>query len=153
MEIRVWWFQNYRDCGYTCNPHKFENPALRFPCRVPVIPCKHLQCSYTWLSSWFMGSGLWQKSWTDVCTDWDYNVSTLKRLWPYYALSELCVVLALPTDCRALLTSLKPISTPKKKKPVPFLLTLKTLFNRMWMSSVENSNYFRYMYNMKAQTK
>ena len=50
--------------------------------------------------------------------------TTLKRLRPYYALSELCVVLALPTDCRALLASLKPISTPKKKKPVPFLLTL-----------------------------
>ena len=57
--------------------------------------------------------------------------TTLKILWPYCALSELCVVLALPTDCRALLTSLKPISTPKKKKSVPFLLTLKTLFNRM----------------------
>jgi hypothetical protein len=28
MEIRVWRFQNYRDCGYTCNPHKFEIPAL-----------------------------------------------------------------------------------------------------------------------------
>ena len=38
-------FQNYRDCGYTCNPHIFEIHALRFPCRVPVIPCKHLQCS------------------------------------------------------------------------------------------------------------
>ena len=38
-------FQNYRDCRYTCNPHKFEIPALRFPHRVPVIPCKHLQCS------------------------------------------------------------------------------------------------------------
>ena len=36
--------RNYRDCGYTCNPHEFEIPALRFPCRVPVIPCKHLQC-------------------------------------------------------------------------------------------------------------
>ena len=45
MEIRVWRFQNYRDCGYTCNPHKFEIPALRFPRRVPVNPCKHLQCS------------------------------------------------------------------------------------------------------------
>ena len=45
MEIRVWRFQNYRDCGYTCNPHKFEIPALQFPCRVPVIPCKHLQCT------------------------------------------------------------------------------------------------------------
>ena len=42
MEIRVRRFQNYRDCGYTCNPHKFEIPAL---CRVPVNPCKHLQCS------------------------------------------------------------------------------------------------------------
>ena len=39
MEIRVWRFQNYRDCGYTCNPHKFEIPALRFPCGVPPIPC------------------------------------------------------------------------------------------------------------------
>ena len=47
MEIRVWRFQNYRDCGYTCNPHKFEIPALRFPCRVPAIPCKHLQCRIT----------------------------------------------------------------------------------------------------------
>ena len=43
MEIRVWRFQNYRDCGYTCNPPKFEIPALRFPCKVPAIPCKHLQ--------------------------------------------------------------------------------------------------------------
>ena len=40
-------FQNYRDCGYTCNPHKFEIPALQFPCRVPVIPSKHLQCVHT----------------------------------------------------------------------------------------------------------
>ena len=47
MEIRVWRFQNYRDCGYTCNPHKFEIPALQFPCKVPVIPCKHLQCTTT----------------------------------------------------------------------------------------------------------
>ena len=45
MEIRVWRFQYYRDCGYTCNPHKFEIPALLFPCRVPVNPCKHLQCT------------------------------------------------------------------------------------------------------------
>ena len=37
--------RNYRDCGHTCNPHKFEIPALRFPCRVPVNPCKHLQCT------------------------------------------------------------------------------------------------------------
>ena len=44
MKIRLWRFQNYRDCRYTCNPHKFEIPELRFPCRVPVIPCKHLQC-------------------------------------------------------------------------------------------------------------
>ena len=40
-------FQNYRDCGYTCNPHKFEIPTLRFPCRVPVIPCKDLQCRFS----------------------------------------------------------------------------------------------------------
>ena len=39
-------FKSYRDCGYTCNPQKFEIPALRFPCRVPVIPCKHLQCRH-----------------------------------------------------------------------------------------------------------
>ena len=45
MEIRVWRFQNYRDCGYTCNPHKFAIPALRFPSRVPVNPYKHLQCT------------------------------------------------------------------------------------------------------------
>ena len=44
MEIRAWRFQNYRDCGYTCNPHKFEIPALWFLLRVPAIPCKHLQC-------------------------------------------------------------------------------------------------------------
>ena len=36
---------NYRDCGYTCNPRKFEIPALRFPRRDPVNPCKHLQCT------------------------------------------------------------------------------------------------------------
>ena len=38
------YFKNYRDCGFTCNPRKFEIPALRFPRRVPVNPCKHLQC-------------------------------------------------------------------------------------------------------------
>ena len=27
-------------------PHKFEIPALRFPSRDPVNPCKHLQCTY-----------------------------------------------------------------------------------------------------------
>ena len=59
MEIRVWRFQNYRDCGYTCNPHKFEIPALRFPCRVPVIPCKHLQCNETLsISGGAVGPGL-----------------------------------------------------------------------------------------------
>ena len=41
----MWRFQNYRDCGYTCNPHKFEIPALRFPRKVTVNPCKHLQCN------------------------------------------------------------------------------------------------------------
>ena len=30
--------------GVTCNPHKFEIPALQFPRKVPVNPCKHLQC-------------------------------------------------------------------------------------------------------------
>ena len=39
----------------TCNPHKFEIPALQFPYKPPVNPCKHLQCSiragtdYCWL--------------------------------------------------------------------------------------------------------
>ena len=28
----------------TCNPHKFEIPALWFPYKPPVNPCKHLQC-------------------------------------------------------------------------------------------------------------
>ena len=46
LEIRVWIFQNYRDCRYTCNPHKFEFPALWFPRRDPVNPCKHLQCAF-----------------------------------------------------------------------------------------------------------
>ena len=32
MEIRVWRFQNYRDCGYTCNIHKFEIPAMVLKC-------------------------------------------------------------------------------------------------------------------------
>ena len=32
-----------RDFGYTCNPRKFEIPALRFPRKVPVNPYKHLQ--------------------------------------------------------------------------------------------------------------
>ena len=36
-------FKNFRDCGYTYNPHKFEIPALGFPHRDPVDPCKHLQ--------------------------------------------------------------------------------------------------------------
>ena len=39
------YFKNYRDCGYTCNPRKFEIPALRFPRKVSVNPCKHLQCT------------------------------------------------------------------------------------------------------------
>ena len=38
------YFKNYRDCKYACNPCKFEIPALRFPRKVPVNPCKHLQC-------------------------------------------------------------------------------------------------------------
>ena len=46
MEIRVWRFQYYRNSGYTCNPHKVEIPALRFPRRVPANPCKHLQCGW-----------------------------------------------------------------------------------------------------------
>ena len=33
IEIGVWRFQNYRYCGCTCKPHKFE------------ISCKHLQCN------------------------------------------------------------------------------------------------------------
>ena len=37
-------FFDYKDCGYTCNPHKFEIPALQFPRKVPVNHCKHLQC-------------------------------------------------------------------------------------------------------------
>ena len=53
MEIRVWRFQNYRDCGYTWNPHKFEIPALWFSRRVPVNPCKHLQCSHSIQVSFF----------------------------------------------------------------------------------------------------
>ena len=32
------------NCRYTCNPHKFEIPALGFPRKDPVNPCKHLQC-------------------------------------------------------------------------------------------------------------
>ena len=39
------YFKNYRDYRYTCNPRKFEIPALRFPRKVPVNPCKHLQCT------------------------------------------------------------------------------------------------------------
>ena len=38
------YLKNYRDCGYTCNPRKFEIPTLWFPRKVPVNPCKHLQC-------------------------------------------------------------------------------------------------------------
>ena len=53
MEIRVRRFQNYRDCGYTWNPHKFEIPALWFSRRVPVNPCKHLQCSHSIQVSFF----------------------------------------------------------------------------------------------------
>ena len=44
MEIIVWNFKSTGIAVYTCNPHKSEIPALRFPNRVPVIPCKHLQC-------------------------------------------------------------------------------------------------------------
>ena len=41
-------FKNYKDCGYTCNPRKFEIPALRFPHKDPVNPCKLLQCIRVW---------------------------------------------------------------------------------------------------------
>ena len=40
-------FQNYRDCKHTCNCLKFEIPALQFPRKDPVNPCKHLQCRKT----------------------------------------------------------------------------------------------------------
>ena len=32
----------------TCIPCKFETPADSFPCKLPVNPCKHLQCSVAW---------------------------------------------------------------------------------------------------------
>ena len=32
------------DCRWTCNLLKFEIPALGFPRKDPVNPCKHLQC-------------------------------------------------------------------------------------------------------------
>ena len=54
--ISTWVLCNvrHRDCWYTCNLHKFETPALWFPCRVPVIPCKHLQCTYLlFFECWF----------------------------------------------------------------------------------------------------
>ena len=45
------YFKNYRNCGYTCNPRKFEIPALRFPRKVPVNPCKHLQCRQSFIKN------------------------------------------------------------------------------------------------------
>ena len=48
------YFKNYRDCGYTCNPRKFEIPALRFPRKVPVNPCKHLQCTFFFTVCFFL---------------------------------------------------------------------------------------------------
>ena len=35
----------YAECRYTCKPCNFEIPALRFPRKDPVNPCKHLQCA------------------------------------------------------------------------------------------------------------
>ena len=29
----------------TCNPYRFKIPALQFPRKDPVNPCKHLQCT------------------------------------------------------------------------------------------------------------
>ena len=43
MEIRVSKFQGLQ---VTCNAHKFEIPALLFPRKDPVNPCKHLQCIF-----------------------------------------------------------------------------------------------------------
>ena len=72
--------QNYRDCGYTCNPHKFEIPAVRFPCRVPVIPCKNLQCtSYVHSPSKCLA---WVKICCHVCLDQNFDPSLLtNKIW------------------------------------------------------------------------
>ena len=61
MEIRVWLFQNYRDCRYTCNLHKFDIPALRFPRKDPVIPCKHLQCGPFRSKNRLLGIIIWHQ--------------------------------------------------------------------------------------------
>ena len=37
--------ENYGDFRHTCKPCNSEIPALRFPRKDPINPCKHLQCS------------------------------------------------------------------------------------------------------------
>ena len=53
------YFKNYRDCGYTCNPRKFEIPALGFPRKDPVNPCKHFQCSVHPIIECSSGGRIW----------------------------------------------------------------------------------------------
>ena len=49
MEIRVWIFQNYRDCRYTCNPHDdymhVTGNTLRHRDSLHFLWGKHLQCT------------------------------------------------------------------------------------------------------------
>jgi hypothetical protein len=40
MEIRVWGFQNYRDCGLHAIPINLKSPHSDFPIN------KHLQCMF-----------------------------------------------------------------------------------------------------------
>ena len=48
IEIRVWIFQNYRDCRYTCNPHDdymhVTGNTLRHRDSLHFLRGKHLQC-------------------------------------------------------------------------------------------------------------
>ena len=58
----------------TCNPHKFEIPALWFPYKPPVNPCKHLQCGLVLVLG--LKEGLVEcatvcvKSWVILCEVW-----------------------------------------------------------------------------------
>ena len=56
----------HSETSCTCNPHKFEIPALRFPCRVPVIPCKHLQCSRDWFMDYSQTTVIWVLTWLRI---------------------------------------------------------------------------------------
>ena len=54
MEIRVWGFQNYRDCGLHAIPINLKFPHSNFPINPPVNPCKHLQYTFWCPKTFFL---------------------------------------------------------------------------------------------------